>query len=90
MEVPDTTKIDWIRRKIIEHHDGSINNVSICYNVWTQEDILDNDKKLKDCAIQSDQTTHRLLYNYDAVSHPLLTTPIGMTAMAPAAPIAPA
>ena len=83
LEVPDTTKVDWVRRKIIEHHGGAISGVRICYNVMTPESALDPTKKLKDCAIQNDQTSHRLFYDFDPISHPLLTSAIGTTAMAP-------
>jgi hypothetical protein len=55
MEVPDTTKVDWIRRKIIEHHGGAISNVDVHYNAYDENEnsttLLDNTKRLKDCAI---------------------------------------
>eukprot|EP00347_Sterkiella_histriomuscorum_P005921 403354757 len=70
-----TTRIEEIERKIIDQHDGSIKNVTICQSVYTKEQILDPKKRLCDVGITT-AGSYVLIYDFQPVSYPLLTTAV--------------
>lgn len=43
-----TTRLEDIKRKIIERHDGSIKDVTMCLGGYSKEQILDPQKRLCD------------------------------------------
>ena len=76
LQVRTTTRLEEIKRKIIERHDGAISNVYMCIHKYAPSDILDENKTLQEVGvIAAGQQT--LIYEFDPVSYPLLTTPIG-------------
>ena len=48
MEVPITTRIDYIKRKIIEKHHGAISNLTICLETFSKENAVDHSKTLEE------------------------------------------
>ena len=48
LEVPITTRIEYIKRKIIEQHHGAIGNLTICLDRYAKEDAVDHSKTLEE------------------------------------------
>lgn len=64
-----------IKKKIIERHDGSIKDVKMCLGRYSKDEILDPSKCLRDVGVTT-AGTYTLVYEFDPVSYPLLTTAI--------------
>jgi len=46
LEVPITTRLEEIKRKIVEKHHGAIDNVVICLNRFEASEAVDLNKRL--------------------------------------------
>lgn len=83
LEVPITTRLEEIKKKIVERHHGAIgdplgtdgesNSVSICLNRYDPNETVDLDKRLCDVGITTAGEC-RLFYEYIPISHPLLSS----------------
>ena len=62
---------------IIDRHDGSIQDVTICLGTFDAHNVLDPMKTLADQGVTAD-ADQTLLYDFKPISHPLLTTPLGV------------
>ncbi|EGR31292.1 hypothetical protein IMG5_113900 [Ichthyophthirius multifiliis] len=70
-QVPITTRLEYIKQKICEMHQGAINHIKICRDRYSPEETLDNNKTLQQCGIvQEDEI--RLFYDFKPVVNPLL------------------
>jgi len=67
--------LEDIKRKIIERHDGSIKDVSMCINRYAPGEVLDPMLRLCDVGVTT-AGPQTLFYDFAAVSYPLLTTAI--------------
>ena len=76
-EVLVTTRVEEIRQMIIDRHDGSIEDVTICLGSYdAQHNALDPMKTLAEQGVTAD-ADQTLIYDFKPISHPLLTTPLG-------------
>ena len=73
LQVMITTRLEDIKRKIIEKHDGSIKDVTMCINKYAPSDVLDENKRLCDVGVTT-TGPYTLIYDFDPISYPLLTT----------------
>ena len=72
-DVMVTVRVADIIRKIILEHDGSIKNVKIGLNSYSEHTRLDPNKTLKEEGI-STAGEYTLIYDFEASSYPLLNT----------------
>ncbi len=75
MKARVSMRIEDIKRKIIERHDGSIKDVTICLGRYTKEEILDPKKKLSEVGVTT-AGSYLMIYDFVPVSYPLLTTTV--------------
>ena len=73
MEVPITTRIEYIKRKIIEKHHGAISNLTICLENFSKENAVDHSKTLEELNHRAESEVN-LYYDYEPISYPLLIT----------------
>ncbi|CAI2380588.1 unnamed protein product [Moneuplotes crassus] len=71
LEVPTTTRLEEIKRKIVQKHHGAIDNVIICLNRFEAGEAVDLNKRLCDVGITTAGEC-KLFYEYKPISHPLL------------------
>ena len=60
---------------IIDKHDGSIQDGTICLGTFYKQSVLDPMKTLQDQGVLAD-AEQQLIYDFKPISHPLLTTHI--------------
>ena len=73
LEVPITTRIEYIKRKIIEQHHGAISNLKICLETFSPENCVDHDKTLEELNHRSEGDIN-VYYDFEPISYPLLIT----------------
>jgi len=72
LNVPITSRIEYISQKIIEMYQGTISNVSICINkTYNSNDALSPTTTLEQLGITKDQEVD-MIYDFTPISHPLL------------------
>ena len=74
-EVLLTERVELIRQMIIDRHDGSIQDITICLGVYEKVNQLDPQRCLQDQGVTAD-ADQTLIYDFKPISHPLLTTPL--------------
>ena len=73
LEVPIDTRLEEIKRKIVEKHHGAIDNVTICLNRYDASEAVDLNIRLCDVGITTAGEC-RLFYEYVPISYPLLSS----------------
>ena len=71
-DVPITTRLEEIKRKIVDRHHGAIDNVTICLNRYDANEAVDLSKRLWDVGITTAGEC-RVFYEYIPISYPLLS-----------------
>ena len=71
-DVPITTRIEEIRKKIVEKHQGAIDNITICLNRYDASEAVEMNKRLWDVGITTAGEC-RVFYEYVPISYPLLS-----------------
>ncbi len=75
LTVRTTTRLEDIKRKIIDHYDGSIKDVTMCIGGYSKDQIVDPKKRLCDVGVTT-AGSYLLVYDFVPVSYPLLTTAV--------------
>ena len=76
MKVPVTTRLFEIEDAIKERHGGGCGPVQLCLEDFSPPNVFkDMTKMLKEVSIAT-TGKYKLLYDFGAISHPLLTTTI--------------
>lgn len=78
VKVRTTTRLEEIKRMIIDQHDGSIKEVTMCINRYAPGEVLDPKLRLCDVGVTT-AGPQTLFYDFGPVSYPLLTTAIADT-----------
>lgn len=68
-------RVEEIINKIIDHHDGAIKNVTLGLGGYKPEMMLDKDLTLEKSGMNT-AGEYTILYDYEPVSYPLLTTSV--------------
>ena len=70
-----TTRVEEIRQMIIDRHDGSISDITICLGSYEAVNALDPQKTLEAQGVTAD-ADQTLIYDFKPISNPLLITPL--------------
>ena len=71
-DVPITTRLEEIKRKIVDRHHGAIDNVTIWLNRYDANEAVDLNLRLWDVGITTAGEC-RVFYEYVPISYPLLS-----------------
>lgn len=73
MELMITARVEEVRQEIVRRHDGAISDISICLGQYDKDSHLDLKKKLCEQGVDT-EGDYTLVYDFNPISHPLLTT----------------
>ena len=75
INVRTTTRLEHIKQKIIDRHDGAIKDVTMCIHKYAPSEVLDPNLRLCDVGVTT-KGPETLFYDFIPVSYPLLTTAV--------------
>eukprot|EP00829_Urostomides_striatus_P013944 TRINITY_DN3986_c0_g2_i2.p1 TRINITY_DN3986_c0_g2~~TRINITY_DN3986_c0_g2_i2.p1 ORF type:complete len:169 (+),score=48.45 TRINITY_DN3986_c0_g2_i2:48-509(+) len=73
LSVPISTRLEYLKSKIIERHGGAISDVSLCLNSYDVNHKLDSSQTLSEVGVPGGGTV-KIYYDYKPLTHPLLLT----------------
>ena len=75
IEVPITSRIEFIKQKILEKYGGTVSNISICIGpAYSKTSILGSSEQISSHGVTTDNTGNILTYDFDDKFNPMLFT----------------